>query len=519
MAFDPMTGEEIPEVTETNSFDPMTGEPIGAETEAPAFDPMTGEPIGAETEAPAFDPMTGEPIGAAVAAKAGIPLAGKIAIGVVAGAVAVGGIGYAVVSNIGGPGVKVVKAIENTLQGGQLITLLNDAFKSLEGDTATASVVGEVNDVEFTIASSADIKAKELSTNGSVTVDGVDIAYEFYMDESAAYFAMPDWLDEVFYYNYVEENDGYLIEGMEYFGLEQDDVNSLLQSLFQTTDDSQELEKALREAHWENLQMLEFDKVDAEKFEVDGKDRKCKGYSTVITEDILDEWLDRYEDIYSDYFDKLEDTATAYRSLGISGMSDLFEDLEDEIEDMDDVELTFYLYKDRVAAVEFAGDDLEGILEIRGGAYPTENMYLKVEIDGDDHELELTGKTNGTKEEQSLEADGDEVLNYSYDAKSGDFSVEAIDGSRSYVLEGTILFRSGELECTFDTIELPYADLDVEMTLTLTDKADIHRIDADKDDLFDAGNADEDDWDDLFDSIQEELDEMEDALYSIEENL
>lgn len=534
MAFDPMTGEEIPEVNETvettetteaaeaaneapaGGFDPMTGEPIGATDKEPTgFDPMTGEPIYETAQEPTgFDPMTGEPIygdaAGAAAVKAGFPLAAKIAIGVAAGVVLVGGVGYAVVSNLGGVNGKVAKAIANTCKGGALITTLSEAMNGMDGDTASVTMAGEIEDVEFEIASSIDMKGKEFSTNGYVSAEDVKVAYEVYMDDKEVQATLPDWIDYTYVYNYVEDKDGYLIDMMDEEGFSSDDIDELLQSVFQSTSDSKEIQKRLVECTWENIEALEFEKTDAKEFKYNDKKQKCKGYQTVITEDILSDWLDSYEEVYDTYFEEVDADFGYYGNIDVEA---LFNELEDEIEDMDDIEMIFYLYKDIVAAVEFEGDDLEGTLEIRGGAYPTENCVLNYEDRYSEYEVEISGSTKGGKEEQSIEMDGEEVFAFTYDTKSGDLEISFNDGYYTYgEFEGNLKADSKSLTLVVDSFEFGGSDLDVDFTLTLNGKADIHKISATKNDLFDLGNADEDDWEDMMEDIEEQIDEIEDAL-------
>ncbi len=496
MNFDPMTGEPL-------NFDPMTGQPIQQTEDTPAseptgFDPMTGQPIQANTAAPmGFDPMTGQPIGAApIQPGQPVPPAKKnwvlpVAIGggvvIIIAVVAILIISGIFAKPINQIGVATANTFNDA--GGELGDIMMDASEACLGES-TISARMNIEGDDVTVEYRNGKKEKQL--NLILDISGApSLEATAALTDTQVKAQIPSLSDIVFTYNYTEEPDGYLFED-----LSNDDIE-LLNNAFETiytADQNPDLPKKELKALEDIVYSLEFEKADKEEFEIDGKDVKCKGYTTTVDEDFIDELCDAYKDFYIAYMG--ED----YEDI----IDDMMDDLAYEYEDMPDVEVTFYLYKKELAAIilDVDGSDMEILFE--GGDYRAQNMVIA--FDGDEV-IEIEGETNGSIEERSLSVMDEEYFSYEYDTKSGDFECYICDGYYEYeIADANITSKNGKISILAEDID--FDGIDMEMELTIEKGVKLDKMSGEE---FDFGTASESDLEDLV------VDELGDDLYDFVE--
>ena len=457
------------------------------------FDPMTGEPI-QETEQPTgqpemnFDPMTGQPIQQNQGGQGnmGMKKSGKwiVAAGVAAGVVVVGAV--VCVGMTSGAflsdGNKVLLATANTFGEeshltGDLSNIVDIIGTGKYTLGVTADVEGVEIDGEFIDASSK----KQLK--GTVDTGYLEVEVDAVLDSKQFAVKMPTVDDQVYVYKYTEENDGYLIDSLD------EDVVDSFNELLTTVNSSKEqdqLTEALKDAVLEEYKELKFKKVDKEEYEIDGKDRKCKGYETTITSDNMLDILDEVEEILEDEYDE------ALESVDID-LNDMFSDLRYSFRNMPDIDVTFYIYKNKLACinVEVDGDDAE--LLFLGGETRTQNMKLKVE---GDTILEVKGSTEDGVERTRLYVQDEEVCDVKYDYKEGKFTVDAPD----LYVNASIDASKNNVAITLKDLEVDDRIIGIEGTISVKKGAKVTAL---KGEEFDLGNASESDFEELLENIQD----------------
>lgn len=496
MNFDPMTGEPL-------NFDPMTGQPIPQTEETPApasepmgFDPMTGQPIQQNASAPmGFDPMTGQPINAVPGQsvpptnkKWVLPVAiggGVLVIALIVVLVIVSGV-------FSKPITQISVAATNTLEGaggelGQVFLDVSDIALGESTVSAKMNIDGDDVMVEYRNGKKEKQLALTLDVSGAPTLDATAS-----LTDKELKAQVPALTDLVFTYNYTEEPDGFIFEDFSSDDIEL--LNSSLESLYNIEQEPTLPKKELKELE-KIIYSLEFEKADKEEFEINGKDVKCKGYTTTIDEDFVDELFDAYKDFYIAYMgEDYEDV-----------IDDMMDELAYEFEDMPEVEATFYLYKKELAAIILDVDGYEMEILFEGGDYRAQNIVIAME---GDEIIEIEGETNGSVEERILTVEGEEFISYEYDSKSGDFECFISDGYYDYeIADANIKSKNGQV--TFYVEDFTVDGVGMEMELIIKKGAKMDKLSGE---TFDLGNASESDLEDLI------YDELGDDLYDFAED-
>ena len=163
----------------------------------------------------------------------------------------------------------------------------------------------------------------------------------------------------------------------------------------------------------ENYDALEFVNAPKATFQIEGKDVSCKGYTTTLTEENVDACLDELSEVYDTYNkNTIDDVKTMCKELGLDDEDlkdfdcNAFDSLKDKIDGMPDLDVTFYIYKNRLAAVVVTGTDETGDMELdvefRGGTTPTQNTFITYGLNGDSGTLKILGKTEDSVEKTKI---------------------------------------------------------------------------------------------------------------------
>lgn len=485
MRFDPMTGQPIPEGNEQPKFDPATGQPVQQAQNRPAFDPMTGQPINQT-------PYQGQSFGRAPEKpknKSGIIL-GVVALAVVVLAVF---LVVKVAAMFGSPATKIERALVNTFKQSSVIdtSVLQDSADDLQVDV---QLEGKVEGVNVDASISYAKTKKEMSVSGEVGASVISTNFNFYMNQSKVCFGMKG-LDPV-YYDFTEEKDGDL-EDLMGGDVTFDQIDTVLKTLADSDSFVKDLEKANSKA----LATLEFEKADKEEFEVNGKDVKCGGYTTTLDKDSIEAMLEEYKSALESH----EDIVDLLEEITGTDLDDMVEEITGEMDKSSKVEITFYLYKDQIAAIviEPKGEEKVEVL-FEGGDYPAQNMKVKA---GKETIYEVKGKEKDGKVTQEVYNYGKKTSTMEYDKKSGEISISYEDeyGYSSFTMSGTYEKVKGGFKLTFDEIEFDSYGYDAiddfELTIQATKGAKIEKVDID-DDALDLGNADEDELQEYAEDIE-----------------
>ena len=522
--FDPITGQLITEENNANpvGFDPITGQPFNGTSlfNAGGFDPMTGsavtggnmsqdntirfDPITGQLisesnyqygNTASFDPLTGQPNGGnqkgfklpkdKIKMKLGLP----IIIGVAA--IAVVGIIVAILIFSGAflsKQNKVLIAAANTFKDSTALTETLEGLGILASDSFTLSGKIEVEGEGF--QGSFASKDGEMQLSGKVDISGApEIEGVIGVDSKAVRARIDGFTDYMFVYNYTGKNSGYLMELAEDYGYEDEIemLNSGLKNLT-TKKNRDEIVKELGKVCLKEFNKWEIQKASKEEFEVNGKDRKCKGYTLTITEDNMLDFIGAVSKVIE-------------KEVEIDEIEHALSELEYEFEDMPDIEATFYIYDNMLAAIILEVDKEEIEVLFQGGEARWQNTVVKYEKF---KVLEIEGKTTGSVEKYTVRFAEDYDIDIEYNKKSGALEVEASEEYRGntsvYTFAANVKGNADQLTVVLDSYKENKDKIDLDMEFTLQKGAKFNKISGKE---FDLGNADEDDFEDLIDDVMD----------------
>ena len=517
VAAEPAPAEPIvtePAPAESVAVEPVMAEPVAANQEFLGYDPMTGQPIYGQPQQTAqptgFDPMTGQPIYGQPQQAAPAPQEKKkgkvpvIILSVIAGVVVLALL--AVVGVKSGlflsKGNKVAIATANTLS--ETPQLIKDLSPIMAVTSGTFALTGNFEMDDVAVEGSVSVDKTEVSAHGFASIDDfpeIDFAAEVTPKGIKAQSKAIS--DLVFIYNTADDKeDSFIAEMAGEDSLEMlDDALTALGEATEPTDFSKELTQLIVAEYGE----LEFEKAKEKEFEVNGKDVKCKGYTVEVTEDNIMNIVDGMEDILDETYGDI------LKEAGVSA-KDITREIEYEIEGMDDIELTFYLYKSKLAAVIAEVDRSKLEIEFQGGDYRMQNVV--VSADRRDI-MEIKGETEDSVETLELLVWDEEVFTYEYDTKSGDLVVELDDGF--YEVEANIQAKGNSVTVTlqdFYTEDSYVGEMmnlaDINCSVTFTDGAKKASFSGEE---FNVGTADEDDFYDLIEELEDILEDFEELYY------
>lgn len=523
IGYDPMTGQPIYAQNDEkpDMFDPYTGKPLsqtGANNNTNSDSSFSGEMIGGNTFYRSAENSTSNNTGAfRQNGMPNIPNIPKVNVSVtkagssnklvfvLAGAVVV--VLLAVVLLIGALYLnrKPVKIYRAAIKTANDAGYLADDIKkgAIKGKAFTVSVEGDVSVDGMKVGENISIavNGKEKQLYGNIDMPYIG-DYEVIAELNAKDLRMmvPTVDDTVFVYNYTEEKDGILNDM-----LSDDEIDSIDECLMQAyqleadnSSDAKEISKITKDFYMG----LEFQKIDSQLIEVDGKDRKCAGYEITVTEEDI---LEFYKELFAYYEKEYNEEFQALMELSGEDMDldDVLDELEYELDDMDDVQIDVYLYKGMFAAICVPTSYGDVWMEFNGGDYRLQNACLYYEDDGDKYEyFEVKGERNKSEDELNIYVEEEKVLSYSYDTKSGNFDIDYDDGYDSFSLSGNLKTSRKGYVVSVDLSGLGMDDS--YFTISALKGADMKKISGEE---FDIGNADYsdfmslDDWIDLIETI------------------
>ncbi len=425
-----------------------------------------------------------------------------------------------------------------------------------------------LSDLEMLVSGSiyteiaCDIEAKKALLDMGVGFGGSDlVSGQLYIDEKQLAVAVPELLDKVFYVEFdnIIKNfkDSALADMMEV----SDEDFAMIEEAFDA------MEKAAEDVDVEKMaefllgfekevekfkDKIEVEKIDAEEFEINGKDRKCDGYEVVVTKksmvNLVEAAIDYYflSDDAKEFYDSLVEQVE--EAGGVADMDDLYDAMDDMKENKDefldmiescisDIETEMYIYEGEIVALEAemeitdpSGESDETVkigleLECTGGEYSAyDNYELAVKVMGMsilklEKESETDGNEYSAEWSVSSVALEDVTIGASFvmDKKDGDFEASAIfddgDMKMSATAEGTIeVEKKKSVKVEFDTLKIEYNDYWDEISIGLSGEY-YAECDADvsmpKGDKFNVLTDKESDWEDLAKDLEGMMESLE----------
>lgn len=464
------------------------------------FDPMTGEPIKNDTvQVASFDSTGSMEYVPETKKKKGLLIGIIIAVAVIL--LAVAGI-FAFMFFGGNPKATVTKACTKTfanLANGEnkLLTALNiKEFAEMKEFTLSFDLEVENTWYEEKISCDGSMSktADAIYLEGGLDLSDVEnIPYlegSFLWDSEKMAVGSP-LLKNYFTYYYTQDVDGIISDYIEDNGIDVDDVNKYISKVYDIVfsdknnlESVDELTKELKEIY----DQMEIKKADSKTFTINDKESKCKGYTLIITEKDMEKFVDCYKGFMKNYYDEsLNELLEEVSGESLEdAIDEMFEDFEDSIEDMDDIKINFYIYKGALAAIETKADGTKLSWVFQGGDYPAQNMTVKV----DDNKLQISGSSDGDKETVKIKADGEEVLSYKFNSKTGALSIKALDGYNEVELEGITISNDGK-EFSIDIEDLEIEDeYEINTKISLKSGASIEEMSGKEFNLNEASTAD-----------------------------
>lgn len=384
---------------------------------------------------------------------------------------------------LGGPRVKVARAAASTMKDTpKLVNDLKVVPSILAADQYTAGIELEIEDASVKAEFRNAKNDKQVYVNADI-YDYGDIGL-LYGVHSGIFKASLSDLNYVFFYDPKADNDGFLCEQIREQQL--DMINEVLEDITSDKTSIETLRKNFSDALTKELKEMEFREARTRRFEIDGRDRECEGYKIRIDEKNIIHVLE-------------------YMGETTEELSDILDDLCYEIEDEEfEMDITFYIYKNKLAAVLVSVDEEEEVyIAFQGGDYRMQNISVGASYDGDDYEiLSISTRRNDSREVIEIEGEGTAEMTVTYDTKSGDISCEYDDGWGNYFLSGVYKHSNSEASFTLEELEYDGDSLmdDVSLSAFVKKKADIEKYEGEE---FDLGSADEEDFEDLADELEE----------------
>ena len=311
---------------------------------------------------------------------------------------------------------------------------------------------------EYKIGGAFACDGEKIQGSLDVDVEGVQVDLEAQLDEEVLKLNVAPFLNRTLVYNYTESVDGYLDDLADEFGLDIDDLGDGLKELYEnmiaggdTVEiDTDQLEKDLKE----RLGEIKFKKTKAKTVEVDGKDRKCKGYEFTMTAGDLTDLLEVAVDSLDDALDGGLDTLL--KQSGIDEWLDYLGEEEDE------ATVRFYVYDGKLACLEVDDESDEISILFHGGDFRLQNVEFC--SDGETAML-IKGKCKGDKETiEFVEVyDGEEyeLASVIYDRDEEELTLD-IDGEKTTI---GLVAKKDRLEIRFDDLDLDGVEITGEICM------------------------------------------------------
>lgn len=306
-----------------------------------------------------------------------------------------------------GKEAKILKALENTFQPDLCMeTLMAPEFQdgsctvTMEG---TADLSGQSGSVKLTMA--MDLDKKQAMTDVNFTVGNLEASVAAAMDDRQIRLGssfLPE--GQIVSYNYDKKATGYLADMAKEAGIDLEEINARMQKAFDKNRSKEWLEK-MQTATRKAYEQLEFEDAKEKEFTVNDKKQSCSGYKTTITKTWAEKLIKSYKKIWKEYVGK--------ENLNQKQMGELFKSVDELPGKMDKAVVSFYLFDDKIAAIELETADNETFsLLCEGG---TDKETFKITGGEDTLVMERSMKKEG--QYYAFSMDGETVLTTGFDAK------------------------------------------------------------------------------------------------------
>ncbi len=390
---------------------------------------------------------------------------------------------------------KVTQAIVNTVKDSGELTKTMQAFQPEDMKEFTMAIGMEVQGVEF------EAEYRHTPTDKQVWVA---VEQQMQMEATATItkdkvLASSPLLDgTLLVYDYTQMPTGFLLEAADYNYDAFTAMNEAFAMIYEIGSEDVELSDDTIKEIKKWYKSIEVEKEDEkESFEINGKDKDCVGYTLEVDEEFVEELVEIMVLIMED----MEVYDEEY-------IDDMKESALDSIDGMESVDMTFYLDSKKLAAIVLENDGEEIIVAFEGGKYRMQN--INIEYDGITV-AKIKGETDGKEETAELVVNGETMLEYTYDAKSGELEMIIYEyGEEIGSLECVLNVGKDAISLSDATLEIITADYyydsepfvtSVDFSISLTRGASIEKLTGTEFNLSTAGAAEFEEFYEQFEGL------------------
>ena len=158
-----------------------------------------------------------------------------------------------------------------------------------------------------------------------------------------------------------------------------------------------------------------------------------------------------------------------------------FDEIEESISEMEDVDLTFFIYEKKLACVRIEIEDEEAELRFLGGDTRMQNMQFL--IDGEEM-LRIEGEKEDSTEVKTVFMEGEEAVSLEYNRKTGALDISA-DAGRT-AISGNVFLDKDSFKASMDRVMTEGQPVDLTFGMTIEKGASFQEFDGEE---FDIGQA------------------------------
>lgn len=387
---------------------------------------------------------------------------------------------------------KVALAFSNTVkevsEENKLLKVLDVSDITDKGKyTVNIDIDTEISDLgDMAVFTEVAMDNDQIQVSGDVDISLIPpVEYAVQIDDKQVRAYVPLIEDYLFIYDYYEDNDGYINELVDTKILN-DGLKELYNSAFSKDSQEVRMREDLIESFLEEYEKLKVEKAKKEKFTVDGKTVKCKGYKIELTEEFVDAVTENTEEILVKYYKDVFDMAgeDIYSSI---------DDMSEALKELRGTEIVVYVYKNKLAAIKMEEDGETMDILFEGGSFRAQNMRVLLE---DEEVLSIEGNTDKDTEEMMINLEGEPLFSYDYNASSGELGLKAYDGYDEYSFDMVLSRKNKGMYVDIGYIDL--GDTYLGGTLSITEGVSMKDLSGEE---FDLGEASEEE----FKNLEEEL--------------
>lgn len=320
---------------------------------------------------------------------------------------------------------------------------------------------------------------ESVSMEGSLACDGSavqfimdasaeeDVCLEAEINKSEILLNMAPFTDRTIVYNYTSDDYGYLDDEIS-----QEKLNEGIKELynfFVKGKVSSTLKKEKKDIA-KIAKDIKIESIGSKEFEVDGKDRKCKGYELTGLEDSRADAIEVFTDYIEERFDgliedndEIEDEVRQYlRSLRSAARNG------------EDLEIRYWLYKGEFACIELDNGYSKIGIHFLGGDFRLQNIEIY-----EDKELliSIEGERDGDEDVFYIydcqSSSSSEVAIISYDKSKGELLIEDPDDRSNYL---SFVIESDKDHLNID-VDISIDDVSVEGTVQICNNPQLFEFD------------------------------------------